>query len=218
MPCIRRCGMPFLGSTEGGHDLLGILVLFVEKQRSPDSSGVGGDVARHSVRVAALGVQVGVRVVLRDAPQAILLVPVTGLRSWSARKQETRAASAGRSKTVIRVSPAEPSPGDTPAGVPVDAPVSRPGDRRHDIESVRPSVVAQPITPRASAVFHLDPEAILADFSAQGKCAALPGGAVQHGVVANSEAIRIASSACGQPPSHPASAARASPTCRASAG
>jgi len=30
-------------------------------------------------------------------------------------------------------------------------------------------------------------------------------------LVANSEAIRIASSACGQPSSHPASAARASP-------
>ena len=36
--------------------------------------------------------------------------------------------------------------------------------------------------------------------------------------VANSEATRIASSACGQPASHSASAARASPTCRDSAG
>ncbi len=37
-------------------------------------------------------------------------------------------------------------------------------------------------------------------------------------LVANSEATRIASPACGQPPSHPARAARASPTCRGSAG
>ena len=37
-------------------------------------------------------------------------------------------------------------------------------------------------------------------------------------LVANSEATRIASSACGQPPSHPASAARASPTCRVRRG
>jgi hypothetical protein len=40
------------------------------------ASGVRQDVADPGVRVAALGVQVGVRVVLRDAPQAILLVPV----------------------------------------------------------------------------------------------------------------------------------------------
>ena len=63
-------------------------------------------------------------------------------------------------RKVMRVSPAEPSPGDPPAGVPVHSPVPRPGDRRHDIEPVRPPVVAQPVTPRPSGVLHLDPEAV----------------------------------------------------------
>ena len=39
-----------------------------------------------------------------------------------------------RGRKVMRTSPAELSPGDTPAVVPADAPVPRPGDRRHDIE------------------------------------------------------------------------------------
>ena len=48
-------------------------------QRLPNgASGVRRDVADHGVRVAALGVQIGIRVVLRDAPQAILFVPVNG--------------------------------------------------------------------------------------------------------------------------------------------
>src|SRR6266568_6608756 len=79
---------------------------------------------------------------------------------------------------------AEPGPGDAPADVPVDSPVPRPGDRRHDIEPMRPPVIAppvaeQPFTPRASAVFHLDPEAVPADFGAQGERATVPGGAVK---------------------------------------
>ena len=69
----------------------------------------------------------------------------------------------------MRASPAEPSPGDAPAVVPVDAPVPRPGDRRHDIEPVRPPVVTRPVTPRPSAVLHLDPDAVPADFGAQGE-------------------------------------------------
>ena len=36
--------------------------------------------------------------------------------------------------------------------------------------------------PRASAVRHLDPDAVLADFGAQGERAAVPGGPVQDGV------------------------------------
>src|SRR5437899_3200252 len=82
----------------------------------------------------------------------------------------------------MRVSPAEPGPGDAPASVPVDTPIPRPGDRRHDIEPVRPPVVAQPVTPRPPGVLHLDPEAVLADFGAQGERAAVPGGTVQDGV------------------------------------
>ena len=113
---------------------------------------------------------------------------------------------------------AEPCPDRAAPGVSVHSPVPRPGDRRRDIEPMRPPGVARPVTPRPSAVLHLDPEAILADLGAQCERAAVPGGAVQDRLVANSDAIRIASSACGQPPSHPASAARASPTCRGSAG
>ena len=79
----------------------------------------------------------------------------------------------------MRVSPAEPSPGDPPAGVPVHSPVPRSGDRRHDIEPVRPPVVAQPVTPRPSGVLHLAPEAVRMDLGAQGERAAVPGGAVQ---------------------------------------
>jgi hypothetical protein len=60
----------------------------------------------------------------------------------------------------MRTSPAEPGPGDAPAGIPVHSPVPRPGDRRHDIEPVRPPVVVPPVTPRPSAVLHLDPEAV----------------------------------------------------------
>jgi len=47
---------------------------------------------------------------------------------------------------------------------------------------VRPPVVAQPVTPRTSAVLHLDPEPILADLGAQGERAAVPGETVQDGV------------------------------------
>src|SRR5947209_11346828 len=86
----------------------------------------------------------------------------TDHRGWSARKQETRAASAGEGRTVMRTSPAEPGPSDAPAGIPVHSPVPRPGDRGHDIEPVRAAVVAPPVTPRPSAVPHLDPEPILA--------------------------------------------------------
>ena len=67
----------------------------------------------------------------------------------------------------MRISPTEPGPGDSPAVVPVDAPVPRPGDRRHDIEPVRPPVVARPVTPRSPGVLHLDPEVLLADFGAR---------------------------------------------------
>ena len=56
------------------------------------------------------------------------------------------------------------------------------GDRRHDIKPVRPPVAAHPAPPRPSAVLHLDPEAVLADLGAQSERAAVPGGAVQHGV------------------------------------
>src|SRR6266566_1869969 len=42
------------------------------------ASGMRRDVADHGVRVAALGVQVGVGVVFRDAPEAVLLVPPSG--------------------------------------------------------------------------------------------------------------------------------------------
>ena len=82
----------------------------------------------------------------------------------------------------MRISPAEPGPGDAPAGIPVHSPVPRPGDRRHDIEPVRPPVVVRLVTPRPSGVLHLDPEAVLADLGAQGECAAVSRGAVQHGV------------------------------------
>ena len=48
-------------------------------QRLPNgASGVRRDVADHGIRVAALGVQVGVGVVFGHAPQAVLLVPVNG--------------------------------------------------------------------------------------------------------------------------------------------
>ena len=77
-------------------------------------------------------------------------------------------------------SPAQSGPGDAPTGVPVDAPVSRPGDRRHDIEPMRPPVVTGPVTPRPSGILHLDPDAILADFGAQGEHTPVPGGAVHN--------------------------------------
>src|SRR6266487_1481827 len=103
-------------------------------------------------------------------------------RGWSARKRETRAASAGGGRTAMRISPAEPGPGNPPALVPADAPVPRPGDPRHDIEPVRPPVLLRPSTPRCSGVLHLDPKAVLADLGAQGERAAVPGGAVQYRV------------------------------------
>src|SRR5690348_3211668 len=103
-------------------------------------------------------------------------------RRWFARMQETRAASAGGGKTAMCTSLAEPSPSNTPAGVPLDAPVPRPGDRRHDIEPVRPPVVARPVTPQPPGVLHLDPNAVLTDLGAQDERAAVPGGAVQDRV------------------------------------
>src|SRR6266536_5753686 len=103
-------------------------------------------------------------------------------RSWSARKRETRAASAGGGRTAMRVSPTEPGPGDTPACIPVDAPVPWPGERGHDIEPVRPPIVVRPVTPRPSGVLHLDPEVLLADFGAHGERAPVPGGAVHNRV------------------------------------
>src|SRR6266568_2018779 len=42
------------------------------------TSGMLRDVADHGIRVAALGVQVGVGVVFGNAPQAVILVPVNG--------------------------------------------------------------------------------------------------------------------------------------------
>src|SRR6185312_7430639 len=39
-------------------------------------SSVSHDVADHGVRVAALGIKVGVGVIFSDAPEAVLLVPV----------------------------------------------------------------------------------------------------------------------------------------------
>ncbi len=58
------------------------------------------------------------------------------IRGWSARKQETRAASAaGGIRKVIRTSPAEPSPGDAPAGVPG---LLQTGDYARAIFSARP--------------------------------------------------------------------------------
>src|SRR5580700_7085656 len=74
----------------------------------------------------------------------------------------------------MRISLAEPSPGDAPADVPADSPVPRPGDRRHDIEPVRPPVVTRPVTPRPSAVLHLDPEAVPADLGAHVNAPAIP--------------------------------------------
>jgi len=56
---------------------------------------------------------------------------------------------------------------------------------------VRAAVVA----PRASGVLYLDPEAVRADFGAQGEFTAIAGGAVQDGVGGEfPEATRIASS------------------------
>jgi hypothetical protein len=74
----------------------------------------------------------------------------------------------------MRISPAEPGPGNAPAVVSADAPVSRPGNRRHDIEPVRPPVIAHPATPRPSAVLHLDPEAVRMDLGAQAERTAVP--------------------------------------------
>jgi hypothetical protein len=137
---------------------------------------------------------------------------------WSARKQETRAASSSGGRKVIRTSPAEPGPGDAPAGIPVHSPVPRPGHRRHDIEPVRPPVVVRPAAPL--------PPASSTSIRRQSGCTsarrvnAPPSreALCRTELVANSEATRIASLACAQPPSHAVSSARASPTCRGSAG
>src|SRR5580658_8789620 len=81
---------------------------------------------------------------------------------------------------LTRLSPTQPGPGGAPAGVPVYAPVLRASDSCHDVESVRPAVVARPAGPWASGVFHLDPDMVLVDFSTEGELAAVAGGAVQH--------------------------------------
>src|SRR2546430_16443279 len=73
----------------------------------------------------------------------------------------------------MRVSPTEPGPGDAPVGVPVDAPVPRPGNRGHDIEPVRPPVIARPAPPRPSGVLHLAPGPAPGNSGEQGKGAPL---------------------------------------------
>jgi hypothetical protein len=83
---------------------------------------------------------------------------------------------------------------------------------------VRAAIVGRPAAPRASGVFDFDAEAVPAVFGAQGEGTAVAGGACRTALVANSDAIRIASPACGQPSSHPASAARACLICPGSAG
>lgn len=93
-----------------------------------------------------------------------------------------REASSGGGRMVTCLSPAEHGPGDAPAGVAVDAPVLRAGDRCHDIESVRAAVVARRGTPWTSGVCYLDPDVIRVDFGAEGEVAAVAGGAVQDGV------------------------------------
>ncbi len=108
---------------------------------------------------------VRVGVVFRDAPQALLLVPEDGPARAALKKAGDPRGILERGRKVMGTSPSEPGPGDAPAGVPVHSPVPRPGDRRHDIEPVRPPVVAQPVTPRPSVVLHLDPDAVLAEFS-----------------------------------------------------
>ena len=74
---------------------------------------------------------------------------------------------------LTRVSPAEPGPGDAPAGVPVHAPVPRAGDGLHHVEPVRAAVVARSGMPRAAGVFHLDPEVVGVDLGAERELAGL---------------------------------------------
>ena len=109
-------------------------------------------------------------------------------------------------------------PGGAPAGVPVDAPVpgpaiavttSKPCGRlssrspsRH-----RPPASSTSIRSRSGA-----------DFGAQDDAPPSREALCRTELAANSDAIRIASSVCGQPPSHPARAARACLTWPGSAG
>ena len=72
----------------------------------------------------------------------------------------------GRDSTGMSISPAERGLGHAPTGVPAVTPVPRAGDRGHDVEPVRAAVVAKRVTPRTSAVFHLHPQAVPADFGA----------------------------------------------------
>jgi hypothetical protein len=83
---------------------------------------------------------------------------------------------------------------------------------------VRAGVVARPAVPWASGVFHLDPDVVLADFGTKGQLTPPREGLSSTELVANSDAIRIALSARGQPPSNSASAARACLTWAGSAG
>jgi hypothetical protein len=83
---------------------------------------------------------------------------------------------------VMYLSPAECGPGDTTAGVPIDAPVLRASDGGHDVESVRSPVIARAAKPRASGVFYLNPDVVLTDFGAEGEFPTVAGGAVYNGI------------------------------------
>ena len=83
---------------------------------------------------------------------------------------------------------------------------------------MRPPVAARPVTPRPSAVLHLDPEAVPADLGAQCERAAAARGAMQHGVggqLRRDQDRLVGLRAAAQPPGE---LARASPACRGSAG
>jgi hypothetical protein len=144
------------------------------------------DVTDHRVRVAALGVQIGVGIIFRDAPEPVLLVLPS------------------RPPQMLRQQAGDPR-GGAPVDVSADAPAPRPGDRRHDIEPVRPPVVARPVTPRFPASstsirrysWRTSARTVNAPPCREALCTTA--------LVANPEATRIASS-CGPPSSHPASA------------
>ena len=134
--------------------------------------------------------------------------------------QETREASPGGGRTAMCNSPlprvaqamrprASPSMPSFP-GLAIAATTSNPC-RGHP-------VVARSVTPRPSGVLHLDPNAVPAELARRMNAPPCREALCRTELVANSEAIRIASSAWGRRPSHPASSARASPTCRGSAG
>ena len=177
-------------------------------------SGMRRDVAHHGVRVAAFGVEVGIGVVFRDAPGRASCPTrrtTAGGPRASRRRARRRRAEGGRP---LCNSPAQCGPGDAPAGVPVDAPFPRAGDRSHDIQAVGATVVAQSVAPRASGVLHLDPEASGRISARRGECVAIAGATVQDGVsgelrcdqdrlvglrAASLGAIRMAGSVCQCP-------------------